>query len=127
MGNFCSYRVEDGISIIHFTRSPGRLEFIEAINELAANYPYQYRLWDLQDVVLELDQDDLRAIVTFAGETLTDARRAAFVASNNLSFGKLRMLEAYQQRQPDFQSQSRTFREFRLAWQWLQDERAAAD
>ena len=71
MGNFCSYRVEDGISIIHFTRSPGRLEFIEAINELAANYPYQYRLWDLQDVVLELDQDDLRAIVTFAGETLT--------------------------------------------------------
>ncbi|MCI5105100.1 MAG: hypothetical protein MRY76_00135 [Pseudomonadales bacterium] len=126
MSDFCSVRVEDGISIIHFTHNPGRLEFIEAINELALNYPYQYRLWDLRDVVIKLEQHDLRAIVSFVTDTLTEARRAAFVTSDNLSFGKLRMLEAYQQ-QHGFQSLSRIFRDFPQAWQWLLDERAAAD
>jgi hypothetical protein len=126
MSDFCSFRVEEGISIIHFTDNPGRLEFIEAINELALNYPYHYRLWDLQDVVINLEQNDLRAIVTYVTDTLPEARRAAFVASDNLSFGKLRMLEAYQQQQ-GFQSRSRIFRDFSQAWQWLQEEKAAGD
>lgn len=122
MSDYCDYKVENGITIIRFTRVPDVAATKAVIDEMAAaNQPQQLRLWDMRSIVVRQSQDDLREVACHAAASFHESSRAAFVADDDLSFGKLRMFEVYSDQQPTG-AKVRVFRDIDAATKWLLKE-----
>ncbi|GAB5499636.1 MAG: hypothetical protein PsegKO_19470 [Pseudohongiellaceae bacterium] len=121
MSDYCTFRVENGITIAHFTKAPD-IDAVEAIlRELAENYPQDLRLWDMRDIVINQTQDELRQVAAHSATTFANPGRIALVASDDLTYGVLRIFEVYNE-QETVQSQTRVFRSMEDATRWLLEE-----
>lgn len=121
MSDYCSFRVENGITIAHFTSMPDIDAIREILRELAENYPQDLRMWDMRDIVIDQTQDELRQVATHSATTFSRPSRTAFVASDDLTYGVLRIFEVYSEQETQ-QSQTRVFRSLEEATGWLLGE-----
>lgn len=118
MSEFCDFRVEDGITIARFTKLPDLGAIKSVMEELVANYPSERRLWDMRDIVINQTQEELRAVSKQASNTFSKPSRSAFVASDDLTFGVLRIFEVFSEQQ-NSPSRIRIFRSMDDAKAWL--------
>lgn len=115
------YNIEhvDGITYIGFTRRPVYDELVEIINDIAENYPYELRLWDLSVVGLSLDNNEIQNIAQHGKKRFTRPSRMAIVAKQDLAYGISRVFEVYRQ---EIGSGAKVFREMDDAIDWLNSE-----
>jgi len=121
MTEYCTFRVEDGITIAHFTKAPDAAAVGSVFRELAENYPQQRRLWDMRDIVIDQTRDELRQVASRSTSTFANPGRVAFAARDDLTYGLLRIFEVYSEQQAE-DSQTRVFRTFEDAKSWLLEE-----
>ena len=113
------YTIEniDGITQIRFHRAPTYSDARAAVDDIAANFPYDKRLWDLSNVTFDFTIDELRSIAEYGKLTFTQPSKAAFVAPEDLAYGELRAFEVY--REESGHAAVRVFRTRQEALAWL--------
>jgi hypothetical protein len=118
VSDICEFRVENGITIVRFKKTPKMEDNKAVLVELAANYPQKLRLWDMRNIVIEQSQSELREIAMNSAATFSSPSRVAFVADDDLSFGLLRIFEVFND-QESRQKETRVFRDYQQATDWL--------
>ena len=113
------YTIEhfDGITEIRFSQVPTYGDAREAIDDIAANFPYEKRLWDFSDIDFDFTMDELRGIAEYGKMVFTQPNKVALVATKDLAFGELRAFEVY--RDQVEHSVARVFRTRQEALAWL--------
>ena len=111
------YSIEnlDGITTIRLARQLGLKEILGVIDEVAARGGYSRRLWEVSGK-LDFTSGEIETIAEHGKVTWPDPARVAYVATDPLSFGLLRMLEVYRDQQ-DYET--RVFRSEQDALEWL--------
>lgn len=108
---------QDGITTIRLMRRLKVEDFLRMLDEIAEQDLGDRRLWDTTNN-FNFSSDDIRQIAGRVRSILPTAERVAFVAADDLTFGQVRMFEAFHD-QGDFPT--RVFRNERDALVWLQD------
>lgn len=119
MSKIYNIRHKDGITYIGFTRRPVYKELVKIIDDIAENYPYELRLWDLSVVGLALDNNEIQNIAQHGKKRFTHPSRMAIVAKQDLAYGISRVFEVYRQ---EIGSGAKVFREMNDAIAWLNSE-----
>lgn len=118
ISDICEFRVENGITIVRFKKTPEMEDNRAVLAELAANYPQKLRLWDMRSIIIEQSQSELREIAMNSAATFSGPSRVAFVADDDLSFGLLRIFEVFND-QESRHKETRVFRDYQQAIDWL--------
>lgn len=106
----------DGITTIRLFRRLTVEQFLEMIGEIAREDVGDRRLWDVTRN-FNFSAEEIRAIAVEARAVFPVAERVAFVAADDLTFGQVRMFEAFRDSE-DFPT--RAFRDEPAARAWLQ-------
>ena len=107
---------QDGITTIRLLRRVNVEQFIEMLKEIARQEIGDLRLWDATRN-FNFSAEEIRQIAVHVREIFPGAKRVAFVAADDLTFGQARMFEAF--RDPD-DFPTRVFRDEPTARAWLQ-------
>ena len=107
----------DSILVIRFNGPCTVKSILQAVDEVAL-YPSHYsRLWDLS-FGIDVPNQGLKEIASYTKKKLNYPARVGVVASEDLSFGLMRMLEVYREEENlDF----RVFRNEAEALGWLRE------
>ena len=113
------YTIEhiDGITQIRFDQAPTYNNARAVIDDIAANFPYDKRLWDFSNVDFDFTMDELRSIAEYGKIVFTQPNKVALVAPQDLAYGELRAFEVY--RDQAEHSVARVFRTRQEALTWL--------
>ena len=119
MSKIYNIKHEDGITFIELSRRPVYEELVEIIDDIADNYPYELRLWDLSVVGLALDNNEIQNIAQHGKKRFTRPSRMAIVAKQDLAYGISRVFEVYRE---EIGSSAKVFRDMNEAIAWLKSE-----
>ena len=106
----------DGITTIRLLQRMDVEQFIEMIGEIAKQDVGDRRLWNVTRN-FNYSSEDIRHIAARVRAIFPDAERVAFVAADDLTFGQVRMFEAFRDSK-DFPTKA--FRDEPAARAWLQ-------
>ena len=109
--------VVDGITKIKFLVDPTVEDCKSIIDDLAENYPYEKRLWDLSDIVFNWTMEEIKTISEYGKYKFTRPNKLAVYAVDNVSFGEMRQFEVY--REEEGKALPRAFRDEQEAIDWL--------
>lgn len=112
-----SIEIRNGITTVRFPRRPSLEECRAGVDDLADNYPYERRIWDMRGIDFDLAQDEIRSIADYGKKRFLRPNRAALIAPDDLAFGELRAFEVY--REEEGHAVARTFRTRSEALEWL--------
>ena len=121
MENSHTIEVIDGVTVIRFERTPTYEEARAAIDDLAANFPYELRLWDFSSSDFDFSMTEIRNIAEYGKQRFVRPNSAAVVAPTDLAYGELRAFEVY--RVEEGHSKARVFRTEAEALRWLKGQR----
>ena len=107
----------DGITEIRFSQAPTYDDARAAIDDIAANFPYEKRLWDFSNIAFDFTMDELRSIAEYGKMTFTQPNKVAIVAPQDLAFGEMRAFEVYREQRGH--AAARVFRTRQEALAWL--------
>ena len=114
--------VEDGITKIKFLESPCIEEAKAIIDDLADNYPYEKRLWDMSEIIFNWTIEEIKTISEYGKYKFTRPNKLAIYAVDNVSFGEMRQFEVY--REEEGKAYPRAFRDQQEAIDWLKSDTA---
>jgi hypothetical protein len=116
------YKIEhvDGVTRIKFFSKPSYEDTQMVIDEIAANYPYDKRLWDLTNVDFDFTMSEIQAIAAYGKSRFIAPNKLAIVTDSDLAYGEMRAFEVYREEQGH--SVARAFRNEEQAREWLVDE-----
>ena len=117
LGKTHEITVVGGITKIKFLQSPGIEEAKAIIDDLAENYPYEKRLWDLSDIVFNWTLEEIKTISEYGKYKFSRPNKLAVYAVDNVSFGEMRQFEVY--REEEGKALPRAFRDEQEAIDWL--------
>jgi len=106
----------DGITAICFLKPPSPDDIFNAVDDVAAGFPSNLRLWDLSQSRLNLTGDQLHVIADYAKSKLIEPSKLVVVAPNDLTFGLSRLFSVYRSTS---QSETRVYRTEKEALEWL--------
>jgi hypothetical protein len=107
----------DGITEIRCDQAPTYNNARAIIDDIAANFPYEKRLWDFSNVDFDFTMEELRSIAEYGKMVFTQPNKVALVATKDLVFGELRAFEVY--RDQVEHATARVFRTRQEALAWL--------
>ena len=119
MGTDYTIEYVNGITEIRFSQAPSYADARAAIDDIAANFPYEKRLWDFSNVAFDFTMDELYSIAEYGKLTFTQANKAAIVAPQDLAYGEMRAFEVY--REQAGHATARVFRTRAEALVWLKE------
>ena len=90
-------KYSDSIIIINFYQPPKASDVFHAIDEISKIDSTGFRLWDLSEG-FDLSTEDILEIAKYARNKWPHTVKVAFIASDNLAFGNLRMFSSYRQK-----------------------------
>ena len=108
----------DGITTIRLQRLLKLPDFLRMMDEVAAMGVGRRRLWNATNN-FNFSADEIRQIAVHARSVMPESSRVAFVAADDLTFGQVRMFEAFRHAE-DFRTKA--FRDEPSARQWLLTE-----
>jgi hypothetical protein len=111
---------ENGITSIRFTKNPAYADLQKAIDDLANNHAYEFRLWDFSEIAFDLSMNEIQNIAEYGKEKFTKPNNAAIVAPQDLAYGVLRAFEVYRKQE---HAHARVFRTRQEALAWLEKQR----
>ena len=117
-----TYRIEfeNGITCIRFTANPTYADVQQAIDDLAKNQAYEFRLWDFSDIAFDWSMNEIQNIADYGKEKFTKPNKAALVAPKDLAYGLMRAFEVYRKQE---HAHARVFRTRQEALAWLEKQR----
>ena len=117
------YKIEkvNDIAIISFSSAPTFDDAIDVIDNLKDNSIYHLRLWDFSKILFDFNTEEIQQIASYGKLRFTEKNRIALVAPQDISFGILRMFEAY--RDQNTFSVARVFRTKDEALKWLEEQK----
>ena len=71
---------DNGITSISFSQKPSYAELQRAIDGIVEKYPYEYRLWDLSNIYVDLSMKEILDIADYGKDKFAKPNKAAFVA-----------------------------------------------
>lgn len=107
----------DDLAIVRLRRDLSLDEMLELVDIVAAACPGNRRLWDLSRH-LKLSNEDIRLVAEHGKKAWPGPARVALLATDDLSFGLLRVFEAF--RSSDGY-EIRVFRDEEKALAWLRE------
>ena len=116
------YTIEylDGITRIQFSDKPTYSDAQAVIDEIAANFPYEKRLWDFSNIRFDFTIDEIKSIAKYGKSKFIKPNKLAIVAPDNWAYIELHIFQAHRQ-QKDI-STTRVFRTTQDAIKWLNDD-----
>lgn len=108
---------ENGITKIKFYSKPTYNEAKDAIDDIAENFPYEKRLWDLNNVDFDFSTDEIIKIAAYGKSKFLKPNRIALIASDDLVYGEMRQFMVY--REEESKADARVFRTEEEAINWL--------
>ena len=117
-----NYQIEktNGVSIVSFNSSPTLADAKAVVDTLQQDDAYHFRLWDFSEAVVDFGTKEVQEIADYGKVRFKEKNRNALVAPGDLSFGTLRMFEAY--REEESFAIARVFRTRDEAFEWLIDQ-----
>ena len=114
------YSIEhsDGVTTIRLSRNLELDDIFEVIDEVAAKDQCNRRLWDLT-AGFDFTNQQIEEIANRGKLRWPNASRVAYVASNDLAFGLLRMFEVFREQD---HYKTGVFRDEQEALRWLKTE-----
>jgi hypothetical protein len=109
--------VEDGITRIKFLVNPTFELAKSIIDELAENYPYEKRPWDMNEIKFNFTTAEIQNIAAYGKTKFTKPNKLAVLALDDLSFGEMRQFMVY--REEENKAQPFVFRKEEEAIEWL--------
>lgn len=117
MSNQYSIIESNGITEIKFHINPS-IELVKSIiDDVAENYPYERRLWDLSEIDFDLSENELINLCEYGKKTFIKPNKLALFAVKDLGYGEMRQFAAY--REEDGNAIPRVFRNKQEAIDWL--------
>jgi len=108
---------ENGITLIKLFEKINYEEGKQLLDEIAANYPYQRRLWDMSEITFDYTMDEIIKIAQYSKKIFTKPNKLAVYTLSDLTYGVIRELEVY--REVEGKVESRPFRNKQEAIDWL--------
>ena len=121
MSENCTITVDNGITTIRFDAAPTYEEVRQVIAEIAADYPYEIRLWDFSNIEFDFSMSDIRAIADYGKLRFEKPSIIAIVAPDDRAYGEMRAFEVY--REEEGHATARVFRTIAEATRWIEDRR----
>lgn len=106
-----------GVTVIRISRKLEFDEILKAINDVASLTPSDRRLWNLNQF-FRFSKEQILEMAELGRRIWPTASKVAYVTSDELSFGLLRMFEVYREQE---QYQTRVFKSEEEALTWLND------
>ena len=106
---------QGGITTIRILRSLKIDDFLGMLDEFAKVEVHDRRLWDTTNN-FNFSADEIRQIAVHARSVMPGAARVAFVAADDLTFGLVRMFEAFRDEEG---FRTKAFRDEASARTWL--------
>lgn len=113
-----SIKIVYGIAVTRFFKKPDLPEIISAMDDLAARGEYRLRLWVLEDGI-DLCNDEIAEMGRHGKQIWSAPSKTAAAASDDLSFGIMRVHEVYREHD---RLETRVFRTEREALTWLKSK-----
>ena len=113
--------VDNGVTTIRFDAAPAYEAVRQVIDEIAAKYPYEIRLWDFSNIEFDFSMSDIRAIAEYGKLRFKKPSIVAIVAPDDRAYGEMRVFEAY--REERGHATARAFRTLGEAKRWIEDQR----
>lgn len=107
----------DGITRIKFLHKPTYDEAKMAIDDIAENFPYDKRLWNISNIHFNFTIGEIMSIAEYGKTKFTKPNKIALVASDDLAYGEMRQFEVY--REQENHSETKVFRGEQEAIEWL--------
>lgn len=123
LSKHCTITMDGDITVIQFRSQPTPAEGKIILSQLAEKFPYQLRLWDMRNIVMNMSNLEIRGMAEHGQSSFPLPNRAAFVAGDDLTYGELRVMEVYREQQPQH-SLTRVFRDLDKARTWLLEQKA---
>ncbi len=117
MNDAYTITTSDDLTIVRLLRDLNLDEMLELLDVVAARCPGNRRLWDLSKH-LKLANEDIRLVAERGKRAWRGPARVALLATDDLSFGLLRVFEAF--RSSDGY-EIRVFRDEEAALAWLRE------
>ena len=108
---------ENGITKIKFLVKPTFEQTKSIIDEVAENYPYEKRLWDLSEIKFDFSTEEIEKIADYGKCKFTKPNKLAIYAIDDLGFGEMRQFEVH--REEEGKSIPGVFRTEQEAIEWL--------
>ena len=105
----------DGITTLRLTRQMTLEEFLGVLDDTLELGLTNRRLWDANRH-FDFSAEEIRAIANHGKKIWPGAARVAFLAEDDLTFGLLRMFEAFREQE---NYQTKAFRDEEEAREWL--------
>ena len=112
-----SVKVIDGITITCFFNKPTLLDAKKAMDEALLTAQCRLMLWDLKEGI-DLPAEQLKEIARYGKKVNSLPSRAGIIASDDVSFGLMRIYDAYREQE---QHETRVFRSRQQAIKWLKE------
>lgn len=109
--------IEDGITRIKFLAKPTFDQVKLIIDEIAENYPYEKRLWDLSAIKFDFTTIEIRMISEYGKRIFTKPNKLAIYVTDDLAYGEMRQFEVY--REEENKLLPKVFRDEQTAIMWL--------
>ena len=113
------YNIEylNGITKINFLEKPTFEEVQHAIDDVAENYPYEKRLWNLSDSNFNFTTKEIIDISKYGKSKFIKPNKIAIVATNDLAYGEMRQFMVY--REEENKADACVFKTEEEAINWL--------
>jgi len=117
---FTGYNIQvlEDITYIRFTESPSYDDVVVVLNEIANNYPYEKRLYDLSSIKFDLTYVELQNLTYHGKQLFVKPNKLAAVAPDDLAYGEMHQFSVHRD---DEVCQTRYFRTEPEALQWLNE------
>ncbi len=94
-----SYEVEvaEGVTIITCHSNPTLQDLRTIITNVAQNYPYERRMWDLSSVDFNMAYKDLKQAAKDGRKLFTKASRTAILVSSELAYGQANQFRVHRE------------------------------
>jgi hypothetical protein len=114
-----SYTIEyvSDVTKVLFIKTPSYSEIKFVIDDIADNFPYEKRLWNLINTQFNFSENNLKAIAEYGKTKFTAPNKLAVVAPNDMAYEEMKIFQDY--RSEGEHSQARIFRSEPEALDWL--------
>ena len=114
-----NYSIEciNGITRIQFSSKPSYSEAQTIIDDIAENFPYEKRLWDLSNIKFNFTMNEIKAISAYGKSKFLKPNKLAIIAPDDLAYAEMRVFEVY--REQEEHAVARAFRVEKEALEWL--------
>lgn len=114
-----NYSIEyiNGITRIQFLTKPSFNDAQIAIDDIAENFPYEKRLWDLSNIKFDFTMKDIKAIAEYGKSKFIKPNKLAIIAPDNWAYIELHIFQAH--RKQNGHSEAKVVKTEQEALKWL--------